>query len=406
MNLNGQKILLGITGGIAAYKCAELVRLLVKAGADVRVVMTEAARQFVTPMTLQTLSGNPVRQELFELSEENEIGHIELARWADLILVAPATANFISGLAQGVASDLLGTICVAADVKIAVAPAMNRAMWANQATRENIALLSRRGVKIWGPVEGEQACGETGEGRMLEPAELLQRVTNSLIDPVLAGKQVLMTVGPTHEPIDPVRFIGNRSSGKMGFAIADSLSRAGANVTMACGPVELQTPRNVHRIDVETAWEMADAVKNELVNCDIFIATAAVADYRVTNVAKNKIKKNDKLLTLQLEPNEDILAWVAKQDNAPFTLGFAAETENLVEYAAEKKRRKGLNMIAANLVGRPDGGFGDDNNALSVISDDGMNDIPMQAKSDLANALVKLLSQNYKKWYSRKIDGN
>ena len=256
MNLTGQKILLGITGGIAAYKCAELVRLLVKAGAQVRVVMTQSARQFVTPMTLQTLSGNPVRQELFELTEENEIGHIELARWPDLILIAPATANFLAELAQGKASDLLTTLCIAAEGKIALAPAMNQAMWANSATGENVALLKSRGMAIWGPAEGEQACGETGEGRMLEPVDLLAKLAASLLDPVLADKNILMTVGPTHEPIDPVRFIGNRSSGKMGFAIADSLSRVGAKVTMEFGPVKQPTPRNAARNAIQTADQM------------------------------------------------------------------------------------------------------------------------------------------------------
>ena len=406
MNLNGQKILLGITGGIAAYKCAELVRLLVKAGAQIRVVMTKSARQFVTPMTLQTLSGNPVRQELFELSEENEIGHIELARWPDLILVAPATANFLAELAQGKASDLLTTLCIAAEGKIALAPAMNQAMWANSATRENVGHLKSRGVAIWGPAEGEQACGETGEGRMLEPVDLLTELTASLLDPVLADKKILMTVGPTHEPIDPVRFIGNRSSGKMGFAIADSLSRVGAKVTMVCGPVEQPTPRNASRTDIQTAEQMANAVKNEIDDCDIFIATAAVADYRVKNTSNQKIKKNEQNMTLELEPTEDILAWVAELNPAPFTLGFAAETEKLLEFASEKKQRKGVNMIAANLVGKASGGFGDEQNALSVICDDGIVDIPMQAKASLADNLVALLSDKYKNWYSGNKDGN
>ena len=393
MKLAGRNILLGVTGGIAAYKCAELVRLLKKAGADVQVVMTQAASAFVTPLTLQALSGRPVRTELFDAEQESAMGHIELARWADLILIAPATANFIAQLAHGSADDLLTTICVASETDIIVAPAMNQAMWANQVTQENVALLVAAGIKIWGPAKGEQACGETGEGRMLEPVEIHERLIDNLTQGSLQGKTVVLTAGPTQEPIDPVRYIGNRSSGKMGFELARAFVQAGAQVLLVSGPVGLQTPAGVKRYDVNTAKEMFEQVMQLIADCDIFVACAAVADYSVKNVATHKMKKNDNVITLQLQPNVDILAEVAALENSPFTLGFAAETQNLLENANEKRLRKGVDVIAANLVGGDEGGFADDKNALTVIWGRGQKILPMMPKNKLANELVSLITE-------------
>ena len=383
--------MLGITGGIAAYKCAELVRLLKKSGADVRVVMTPGAESFVTPLTLQALSGHSVRTELFDTDQESAMGHIELARWAEVILVAPATANFLSQLSHGAASDLLSTLCLASERLPVVAPAMNRAMWNNPVTRENVARLRKLGVEFWGPAEGEQACGETGEGRMLEPVELHDNLVNRLSNGRLQGKSVLLTAGPTQEPIDPVRYIGNRSSGKMCFALAQAFSQAGAHVMLVAGPVDLPTPDGVNRFDVATAQQMHEQVMRLVGDCDIFAACAAVADYRVEDKAQQKLKKSDKNISLQLVPNKDILADVARMKNPPFTLGFAAETENLVQFASEKRKRKGIDVIAANLVGGKQGGFADDNNALTVIWQEGQREMPMTGKQQLAHQLVALI---------------
>lgn len=393
MKLAGRNILLGVSGGIAAYKCAELVRLLKKSGADVQVVMTQAASAFVTPLTLQALSGRPVRTELFDTEQESAMGHIELARWADLILIAPATANFMAQLAHGSADDLLTTICVATEADIVVAPAMNQAMWANQVTRENAELLTSVGIAIWGPAEGEQACGETGEGRMLEPVEIHERLVDWLTQGPLQGKTVVLTAGPTQEPIDPVRYIGNRSSGKMGYELARAFAQAGAQVLLVSGPVSLQTPVGVKRYDVNTAAEMFEQVIQLIADCNIFVACAAVADYRVETVATQKLKKNDNAVTLQLRPNVDILTEVAALENAPFTLGFAAETQNLLENASEKRLRKGVDVIAANLVGGDEGGFVDDKNALTVLWDKGEKALPMMPKNKLANELVSLIME-------------
>jgi len=393
MKLAGRNILLGVSGGIAAYKCAELVRLLKKSGADVQVVMTQAAGAFVTPLTLQALSGRPVRTDLFDTEQESAMGHIELARWAELILIAPATANFMAQLAHGTADDLLTTICVATEADIIVAPAMNQAMWANQVTRENAELLISAGIGIWGPAEGEQACGETGEGRMLEPVEIHERLVDWLTQGPLQGKTVVITAGPTQEPIDPVRYIGNRSSGKMGYELARAFAQAGAQVLLVSGPVSLQTPVGVKRYDVNTATEMFEQVMQLIADCDIFVACAAVADYRVETVATQKLKKNDNAVTLQLQPNVDILAEVAALKNAPFTLGFAAETQNLLENASEKRLRKDVDVIAANLVGGDEGGFADDKNALTVLWDNGQKALPMMPKNKLANELVSLIME-------------
>jgi phosphopantothenoylcysteine decarboxylase/phosphopantothenate--cysteine ligase len=393
--LKGKKVLLGITGGIAAYKAAELVRLLRGAGAEVQVVMTSAATQFITPMTLQALSGRPVRRELFDPEHEAAMGHIELARWPDLILVAPASADFMARQAAGMADDLLATLCLATDVPIALAPAMNRLMWENAATLDNAERLQQRGVRIWGPATGDQACGETGPGRMLEPQELQQRVEETFSDGPLRGVRVLLTAGPTREPIDPVRFVGNRSSGKMGYALARAFASAGAEVSLVSGPVALEAPPGVAQIDVETALEMEQAVLSRVGECDIFAACAAVADYRPQDVENRKIKKSEQQLQIDLIRNPDILAQVAAQPTAPFTVGFAAETERPAEQGEEKRRAKGINMIAANLVGGERGGFECEENALSVLWEGGRKDLPLAPKERLAEALVSIITEKY-----------
>jgi phosphopantothenoylcysteine decarboxylase/phosphopantothenate--cysteine ligase len=394
-NLNGKRVLLGITGGIAAYKAAELVRLLRGAGAEVRVVMTPAAVHFITPMTLQALSGRPVRQELFDPEHEAAMGHIELARWPDLILIAPASADFIARLAVGMANDLLATLCLASDAPIALAPAMNRLMWENSATRDNVRQLEQRGISIWGPATGDQACGETGPGRMLEPQELRQRTEESFADGPLRGVRVVLTAGPTREPIDPVRFVGNRSSGKMGYALARVFASAGAEVSLISGPVTLESPPGVARTVVETALEMEQAVLSRIAECDIFVACAAVADYRPLDVSNQKIKKSKEQLQINLTRNPDILAQVAARPGAPFTVGFAAETERPAEQGEDKRRSKGADMIAANLVAGEQGGFEREENALSVMWEGGRQDLPMAPKGRLAKVLVSIITEKY-----------
>lgn len=393
--LYNKRILLGVTGGIAAYKAAELVRLLVQAGAEVQVVMTPAATNFITPLTLQALSGRTVRIELFDSEEEAAMGHIDLARWADMVLVAPATADFISRLGAGAANDLLSTLCLACSAPIALAPAMNREMWLNQATQESVGSLAQRGVIIWGPADGEQACGEVGPGRMLEPVQLLDHLKTSFPPGVLCGVNVLLTAGPTREPIDPVRYVGNRSSGRMGYALATALVDVGAKVTMVSGPVSLDTPQGVDRVDVETALEMEQEVISRLEACDIFVACAAVADYRCADVAEQKIKKSQDRLELSLVKNPDILLKVASSANPPFTIGFAAETERLTQLAEQKRQAKKVDMIAANLVGGDQGGFGSSENALTVLWEGGSADLPMMSKIDLAHELVTLIEKKY-----------
>ncbi len=398
--LTGKRILLGITGGIAAYKAAELVRLLCKAGADVQVVMTEAAGRFITPMTLQALSGRPVRQGLFDPAYEAAMSHIELARWADLILIAPATADFLAHLAHGLANDLLSTLCLASEAPIALAPAMNQRMWLNQATVDNAGVLVKRGILLWGPAAGEQACGESGPGRMVEPEGLLGSTVEFLSGGALAGLRMLLTAGPTREPIDPVRFVGNRSSGKMGFALAKAFVLAGARVELVSGPVSLPTPSRVNRIDVETALDMEQAVMERVAECDIFVGCAAVADYRPEMMVEQKIKKSDERLALQLIRNPDIISQVAALPEAPFSVGFAAETEEPETYAEQKRQAKRLDMIAANLVGAASGGFERDENALTVLWDGGRCDLPMAEKEALAERLVGLIAEHYEKKYS------
>lgn len=366
MKLQGKKVLLGITGGIAAYKSAELCRNLKKAGAEVRVVMTKGAQAFITPLTLQALSGNPVHHDLLDPTAEAAMGHIELARWADFVVIAPASADFMARLNAGMADDLLTTLCLATNSPIAVAPAMNQQMWASPATQNNIQQLIKKGIDIWGPDAGDQACGDVGPGRMLEPIDLLNRIDAQFNDKPLQGQRWLITAGPTVEPIDPVRYLANRSSGKMGFAIAEAASKAGAEVTLVTGPVNLLASSAIKRFDVQTAQQMFEVVQSEFNGIDTFVACAAVSDYRPKKAATQKLKKqSDNGLTIELTQNPDILKWAAEQ-NAAFCVGFAAETNNIEKYAAAKMAKKGINVICANDVSRKDIGFSSDNNEVSV----------------------------------------
>lgn len=392
--LMNKQILLGISGGIAAYKSAELVRRLRDEGAEVQVVMTAAASEFITPLTMQALSGRPVYRELLDHDSESGMGHIELARWADVVLVAPASANFLARLGHGLADDLLSTLCLASDSPLVVAPAMNQQMWKNQATQSNIALLRSRGIEIFGPAEGDQACGETGPGRLLEPFQLLSRLQSLFQNTLLAGKNVTVTAGPTREAIDPVRYISNRSSGKMGYAIARAAVEAGANVTLVSGPVSLDAPDGANCVFVDTAEQMRDAVLATAESTDIVIAAAAVADYRCIEVANQKIKKSGESLSLTLTRNPDVLAEVAGLSTAPFTVGFAAETEALQQNALKKLRDKGLDMIAANLVGE-NLAFDQDENALEVFWDNGNISLETAPKEKLARRLVDTIARNY-----------
>jgi phosphopantothenoylcysteine decarboxylase / phosphopantothenate---cysteine ligase len=386
-----QRILLGVSGGIAAYKAAELVRLLRAREAEVQVVMTEAATRFVAPMTFQALSGRPVRGALWDAAAEAAMGHIELARWADRIIVAPASADLLARLAHGLADDLLSTLCLACEAPLLLAPAMNRAMWAHPATQANLALLRDRGARVLGPAEGEQACGEVGVGRMLEPAQLLDALLAAPAGGPLAGRRVLLTAGPTFEDIDPVRFIGNRSSGRMGFAVAAAARAAGAEVTVVAGPVALPTPAGVHRIDVRSAAQMREAVFAALPGSDVFIGAAAVADYRPREALAAKRKKSGADWTLDLVLNPDILAEVAAAEPRPFVVGFAAETQDLEQNARDKLARKRLDLVAANRVG-DDCGFEVADNALSVFWAGGGEQIPRADKTVVATRLVELIA--------------
>jgi phosphopantothenoylcysteine decarboxylase/phosphopantothenate--cysteine ligase len=389
-----KRILLGVTGGIAAYKSAELVRRLRERGIEVQVVMTQGARHFVTPQTFQALSGRPVRSDLWDEAAEAAMGHIELARWAGRVLVAPATADFIARLAHGLADDLLTTLCLATDAPIVIAPAMNRLMWANPATQANIALLKSRGIAILGPAEGDQACGETGPGRMLEPGEIAEAIGGTATDGSLSGRKVVVTAGPTRERIDPVRFITNRSSGKMGFAVAAAAHEAGADVVLVSGPVNVPTPRGVRRVDVESAEQMLEAVERELPDTDIFIAAAAVSDYRPVQVAQQKIKKTSDSMMLALSRTTDILGTVATGSPRPFVVGFAAETQDVERNALAKLHGKKLDMIAANQVG--DGlAFDCDENALTVYWPEGQCVLERAAKAELARQLVEVIAERF-----------
>src|ERR1700733_5573146 len=391
--MHGKHILLGVTGGIAAYKSADLVRRLRERGAEVQVVMTDGAREFVTPMTFQALSGRPVRTDLWDPTAEASMGHIELARWADLVLIAPATADFLARLAGGRADDLLATTCLATAAPIALAPAMNQQMWANPATQANVALLKERGVHVFGPGTGDQACGEVGAGRMLEPTELAALADSTLVPSgVLSGRRVLLTAGPTREPIDPVRFISNRSSGKMGFAVAQAAREAGAEVVMICGPVALATPPGIRRVDVESAADMLAAVQAETRRDDIFISTAAVADYRPAQAAAHKIKKTEESLALQMARTTDIIGTLGAGALRPaFVVGFAAETDTVEQNARSKMLRKNLDMIAANEVGH-DKAFDCADNELIVLWRNGRKLLPRAAKTALARELIELIA--------------
>jgi phosphopantothenoylcysteine decarboxylase/phosphopantothenate--cysteine ligase len=393
--MSGKRILLGVTGGIAAYKSADLVRRLRDKGAEVRVVMTDGALAFVTSLTFQAVSGNPVHTTLLDEAAEAGMGHIELARWADRVLIAPATANFIARLAHGLADDLLSTVCLATPAPLMLAPAMNQQMWLNAATQANCELLRKRGIELAGPASGSQACGDIGPGRMLEPADLVEALT--LDTPgQLEGKRVVVTAGPTYEDIDPVRFIGNRSSGKMGFAVAAAALAAGADVSLVAGPVKLETPAGVDRTNVRGAFEMRDAAMRLAARADIFIGVAAVADYTPASPAAQKMKKGLPKQKLDLVGTPDIVAEVAALEDGPFTIGFAAETEKLKEHALGKLSRKRLDMIAANRVGQEDSGFESENNEILILVPDGEKYLGKGSKQRLSRLLIEEVAARLK----------
>ena len=400
MSLITKNVLLGIGGGIAAYKSADLVRRLKERGFDVRVVMSQSAIEFITPLTLQALSGHPVSSSLLDPAAEAAMGHIELARWADLVIIAPATANLLARINAGMADELITTTCLATEAPIALCPAMNQQMYRNLATQANLASLQSRGYTLWGPASGSQACGEVGPGRMLEPLEIAELASRFFAtkdvyaeqeSQPLAGQSVLITAGPTREAIDPVRYISNHSSGKMGFALAKAAADMGAVVTLVAGPVNLATPEGVTRINVESAQNMLDAVMENVDKKDIFIGCAAVADYRVSDIATSKIKKSAEEMQLALVRNPDILATVASLANRPFMVGFAAETHDVEAYARDKLKRKNLNMIAANDVSVAGLGFNADANALRVFWPQGSQDLPATDKLTLARQLLSLI---------------
>lgn len=398
-NLQNKRIVVGITGGIAAYKTIELIRLLRKAQAEVRVVLTSAAESFVTPLTLQAISGNGVSTSLLDPEAELGMGHIELAKWADCIVIAPASADFLARLNVGMANDLLSTLCLATSAPILVAPAMNQQMFAQQVTQNNIAQLLAKGIHIVGPESGEQACGDVGLGRMMEPADIFLAIEQLLVKQQdLINLRVTITAGPTREAIDPVRYISNYSSGKMGFAIARAFAKRGAKVTLIAGPVNLTTPANVHRVDVISAQEMWQQSLKFAVGSDIFIGCAAVADYRVEQIASQKIKKsNNDDIIVKLVKNPDIIADVASlTNNRPFTVGFAAETQQVETYAKDKLYRKNLDMICANDVSEQDRGFNAEQNALHLFWPSGDKILPLMAKNILAEQLMIEILQQYK----------
>ncbi len=390
------KVVVGVTGGIAAYKSAELIRRLREKEFEVRVVMTRAAREFITPLTLQALSGYPVRHDLFDEAAEAAMGHIELARWADVVLVAPASADFIAKLAHGFANDLLSTLCLATAARVIAVPAMNRQMWASGATQENCSTVLRRGVLLLGPAEGDQACGEVGPGRMLDPVEIVSRLAQLTGGGPMAELSVLVTAGPTQEAIDPVRYVSNHSSGKMGYAIAQAAADAGALVTLVSGPTGLGVPSGARRMDVLSAEEMYRTVMALAPEQDIFIGAAAVADYRPDDVKTQKIKKTSEEMVLRLARNPDILAAVAALPHPPFTVGFAAETENLEQHAREKLEKKSLDLIAANQVNAPGIGFGSEDNALQLYWRGGSKELPRSPKPAIARELIQVVYDRYR----------
>ena len=406
MSLSGKNILLGITGGIAAYKCPDLVRHLKKAGAQVRVVLTESASHFVAPMTLQAVSGNAVSKELFDPTAELSMSHIELAKWADLVLIAPATANIIAKMANGIADDLLSTICLATPAKIVIAPAMNQQMYKAAATQQNLATLESRNTLVLGPDEGFQACGDIGPGRMVEPKTIVENINNYfLANSELAGTTITITAGPTIEELDPVRYISNYSSGKMGFAIAKAAAEMGATVNLISGPVNLTTPNNVNRINVKSAKQMYDEALVLAEKSAIFISCAAVADYRAETIAKNKIKKTDDSneLVIKLVKNPDIVASIAGlKEHRPFVVGFAAETNDVKTYALKKLTTKNLDLICANDVSDHNIGFNSDQNALTLYWQNGEQTLPLSSKQQLASQLLEAVITRYKASHDEK----
>ncbi|EJD6375767.1 MULTISPECIES: bifunctional phosphopantothenoylcysteine decarboxylase/phosphopantothenate--cysteine ligase CoaBC [Providencia] len=399
LSLLGKQIVIGISGGIAAYKIPELTRRLRDKGAIVRVVMTQGAKAFITPLTLQAVSGHPVSDDLLDPAAEAAMGHIELAKWADLIILAPATADLIARLSAGMASDLLTTVCLASAAPIALVPAMNQQMYRAKATQENLIKLQQRQCMIWGPDAGSQACGDIGPGRMIDPLEIV-RLANEFFTPKLdlQGIKLMITAGPTREALDPVRFISNHSSGKMGFAIAKAASQRGADVTLIAGPVNIKTPEGVNRIDVMSGLEMYEQVHQTIAEQNIFIGCAAVADYRAKNIAENKIKKQGDEVSITLIKNPDIVASVGNlKHNRPYVVGFAAETQNVEEYARQKRQQKQLDLICANDVSLADNGFNSDNNALHLFDANGDTCLPHCNKNELSHYLLDEILQRYEK---------
>lgn len=398
-SLINKQILLGVTGGIAAYKSADLIRRLQDAGAKVQVVMTPAAQEFITPLTLQALSGQPVHTTLLDPEAEAGMGHIELARWADLVLVAPASADFIARLAQGLGNDLLTTLCLASRAPIAIAPAMNQGMWHNCATQDNLDLLASRGIKQFGPAAGLQACGDVGLGRMLDVPDLVNACAGAFETGALAGKRVVITAGPTREALDPVRYISNHSSGKMGYALAEAAAEAGAITTLISGPTQLPCPARVTRVQVTTALEMLAAAETAAAGADVFIGAAAVADYRAAEVAPQKMKKtgDGDTLTINLVKNPDIIAKIAARDQRPLMIGFAAESENLLAYARRKLIAKKLDLVIANNISEAGIGFNSDNNAVTLVSPTGDTSLALQSKAALARELIARIAMQLSK---------
>ncbi|MDL9985376.1 bifunctional phosphopantothenoylcysteine decarboxylase/phosphopantothenate--cysteine ligase CoaBC [Providencia rettgeri] len=399
LSLLGKQIVIGISGGIAAYKIPELTRRLRDKGAIVRVVMTQGAKAFITPLTLQAVSGHPVSDDLLDPAAEAAMGHIELAKWADLIILAPATADLIARLSAGMANDLLTTVCLASAAPIALVPAMNQQMYRAKATQENLIKLQQRQCMIWGPDAGSQACGDIGPGRMIDPLEIV-RLANEFFTPKLdlQGIKLMITAGPTREALDPVRFISNHSSGKMGFAIAKAASQRGADVTLIAGPVNIETPEGVNRIDVMSGLEMYEQVHQTIAEQNIFIGCAAVADYRAKNIAENKIKKQGDEVSITLIKNPDIVASVGNlKHNRPYVVGFAAETQNVEEYARQKRQQKQLDLICANDVSLADNGFNSDNNALHLFDANGDTRLPHCNKNELSHYLLDEILQRYEK---------
>ncbi len=394
--LRNRRVLLGVSGGIAAYKSAELIRRLIDLGAEVRVVMTRAAQEFITPLTLQALSGFPVSTDLLDPEAEAAMGHIELARWADLIMIAPASADLISRLTLGQGDDLLTTVCLASRCPIAIAPAMNQAMWHHPATQANLETLKERGVHQFGPDSGGQACGDIGLGRMSDPEDLAQAICSTFQTRLLEGKTVVITAGPTREAIDPVRYISNHSSGKMGYALAQAAVDAGAKTILISGPTNLSAPDYVKRVDVISADDMYKASMDSLNECDIFIASAAVADFRPINVAEQKIKKTgQETMSIDMIKNPDIIASVAAASNRPYVVGFAAETQQVIDYARGKLIRKNLDLIIANDVSNPDIGFNSENNAVTLVTKDSETALPETSKTQLARDILEVIAAQY-----------